>query len=69
MVKRIPNYMGYDDADLFMNFFIANLSKLDLDTIKEVMKIYGRNSQCTNRGRHSEDISAVEKYLGIRDKT
>lgn len=63
MVQRIPNYMGYDDADLFMNCFITNLSKLDSDTIKEVMKIYGRNSQCTNRGRHSVDISTVEKYL------
>ena len=69
MVKRIPNYMGYDDADLFMNFFITNLSKLDLDTIKEVMKIYGGNSQCTNRGRHSEDINTIKKYLEIRDKT
>lgn len=63
MVQRIPNYMGYDDADLFMNYFITNLRKLDSDTIKEVMKIYGRNSQCTNRGRHSVDISTVEKYL------
>lgn len=63
MVKHIPNYMGYDDADSFMTCFIDNLSKIEPNTIREIIKLYNNNSQCTNRGRHSTDIECVEKYL------
>lgn len=63
MVKHIPNYMGYDDADSFMTCFIDNLSKIEPNTIREIIKLYNYNSQCTNRGRHSMDIECVEKYL------
>ena len=36
---------------------------MSIDTIKEVMKIYKRNSQCTNRGRHTSDMKAINSFL------
>ena len=63
MVNAIPTYYGFDAADRFMNFFTNHLQDLSIDEIKAVMKIYRRNDQCTNRGKHSADIIVVNKYI------
>lgn len=62
-VKAIPSFNGFSDADCFMDFFKKHLSEFTVGDIKEVMKIYRRNNQCTNRTRHSEDYSIIEKYI------
>ena len=59
MYKR----QAFHDADVFMNSFIRHLEEMSIDTIKEVMKIYKRNSQCTNRGRHTSDMKAINSFL------
>jgi len=46
-----------------MGFFKEHLTELPVSVIKDVMKIYRSNSQCTNRARHSEDISIIKKYI------
>ncbi|MBO5716412.1 MAG: hypothetical protein J6S23_08505, partial [Clostridia bacterium] len=63
MVSRIPSYSAFHDADVFMNSFIRHIEEMSIDAIQEVLKIYNRNSQCTNRGRHNSDMSVVNKYL------
>ena len=63
MVRNIPTFNGFNDADAFMSSFISHLSEMSIESIEEVMKIYNRNNQCKNRARHSADIEIVNKYL------
>lgn len=63
MIKAVPNYNGFDDADCFMTFFISHISDLKIEDFNEVMRIYSSNKQCTNRGRHAADIEEINKYL------
>lgn len=63
LVKSIPTFKGFSAADRFMNFFKDHLTELNVSDIKEVLKIYQRNSQCTNRARHVEDVSEIRKYV------
>ena len=63
MVSQIPSYSAFHDADVFMNSFIRHIEEMSIDAIEEVLKIYNRNSQCTNRGSHTSDMSVVNKYL------
>jgi hypothetical protein len=63
LVSRIPAYFGFDDADSFMRSFISHLEEMSIETIEEIISVYKKNSQCTNRGRHSADMAIVNKYL------
>lgn len=64
MVKAIPSFNGFSDADCFMKVFKSHLDELTISDIEEIMKIYLRNNQCTNRSRHDEDISIIKNYVG-----
>lgn len=68
MVCNIPNYNGFSAADCFMDFFINKLPKLSIEDINYVMEEYSKNSQCTNRYRNSEDITAVKDYISQHTK-
>ena len=63
MVKMIPTYNGFDDADCFMSFFKEHLEELSIEDIESVMKIYRSNGQCTNRARNDDDVAEIKKYL------
>lgn len=69
MVSHIPSFNGFYDADVFMSSFISHLAELSKESIEEVMKIYKRNNQCTNRGRHASDMAVVNKYLEEHQST
>ena len=69
MVKKIPNFSGFDSADGFMNFFTAHLQGLTISEINSIMAVYYRNNQCTLRGRHSSDNRFVKKYIETHDHT
>ena len=69
MVSKIPTFNAFYDADVFMRFFIDHLEELTKDAIGEVLNIYKKNSQCTNRGRHSTDINIIKKFLKKYDTT
>ncbi len=63
MVNSISDYYGFEEANSFMNFFKKHLDELDIEDIKEVMKVYNLNNQCTGRYRHEEDINIIKKYI------
>jgi len=63
MAKSIPPYMGYYDADCFMDFFIENIKSFDLEQIKNIRNIYQSEPQCTNRRNHSSEDSKVKEYI------
>ena len=63
IVSHIPSYSAYRDADAFMSSFITHIAEMTIEGIEEVIGIYKRNNQCTNRSRHSTDIVEVNKYL------
>ena len=63
IVSEIPTFNAFHDADVFMSFFMDHLEEMSIDAIEEVLKIYKRNPQCTNRGRHTSDMKVVDKYL------
>lgn len=63
MVKAVPSFNGFHDADSFMSFFKSHLEELTIDEIKNVMKIYRSNGQCTNRARHSSDVIEIKSYI------
>lgn len=63
MIKAIPSFNGFSDADCFMSFFIEHLTDLTIEEINGVMSIYHSKSQCTNRARHSSDYAEIKKYI------
>ena len=63
IVSEIPTFNAFHDADVFMSFFMDHLEEMSIDAIEDVLKIYKRNPQCTNRGRHTSDMKVVDKYL------
>lgn len=63
MIKAIPTFNAFYDADCFMTFFIDHLAELPIEDVDKVMKIYRTNGQCTNRVRHSTDKDKIQKYL------
>ena len=63
LVSAIPTFNAFHTADMFMSSFIAHLPDMSVETIEEIIKVYKKNSQCTNRGRHTSDIATVNKYL------
>lgn len=63
MAKSIPSYMGYYDADCFMDFFIENIKSFDLEHIKNIRNIYQSEPQCTNRRNHSSEDLKVKEYI------
>lgn len=63
IVSEIPTFNAFHDADVFMNCFMEHLGEMTVDAIEEILKIYKRNSQCTNRGRHTSDMNVINKYL------
>ena len=63
MAKSIPSYLGYYDADSFMEFFIENIKSFDLEQIKNIRNIYQSEPQCTNRRNHSSEDSKVKEYI------
>lgn len=63
LVAKIPTFNAFHTADVFMSSFINHLSDMSIEAIEEIKKVYMRNPQCTNRGRHTSDIATVNKYL------
>lgn len=62
MVNSIPSYDGFRDADVFMDSFKTHIREMSINSIEEIMKIYMKNRQCTNRARHSSDMDEIKKY-------
>ena len=67
MVKAIPGFNGFSDADYFMESLIAHMEEVSLDVMNDIMKKYNSNSQCKNRGKHASDLKIVNAY--IKEKT
>lgn len=63
MIGNIPGYNAFNVADCFMEFFKGKLPELSIEDINYVMKEYSKNTQCTNRYRHPEDITVVKDYI------
>lgn len=63
MAKAIPTFNGFYDADCFMSFFKDHLEELSIENINEVLRIYRRNGQCTNRARDAADMAEINKYI------
>lgn len=63
MAAHIPSFHAFYEADVFMSFFMSHLEELTNETIQEVLKIYRRNNQCTNRARHAADMAIINKFL------
>lgn len=63
MVNAIPNFNAFAVADCYMSFFKEHLSELSSEDIEDILAIYRRNSQCTNRSRDSIDMAEINKYL------
>ena len=47
MASHIPSFFGFDDANAFMDSFIAHLEEMPVEAIEEIIAIYKKNSQCT----------------------
>lgn len=63
MVKAVPTYSGYDDADCFMSFLKIHVEEFNASDLQEIMEIYNNNDQCYNRGRHTGDMEIIAPYL------
>lgn len=63
LVSEIPTFNAFHTADVFMSSFIDHLPDISVEAIEEIIKIYRKNPQCVNRGRHTSDIATVNKYL------
>lgn len=63
MVKAVPTYSGYDDADCFMSFLKIHVAEFNASDLQEIMETYNNNDQCYNRGRHTGDMEIIAPYL------
>ena len=63
MLDSIPSFNGFSDADAYMGFLKEHLSELGISDVKEIMKHYSQNSQCTNRSRHAEEFLVLQEYI------
>jgi hypothetical protein len=63
MVRRISTYNAFSEADTFTSSFIKHIKEINSNTVEEIIKIYMRNNQCTNRARHASDMAEINKYL------
>ena len=63
MVKAVPTYSGYDDADCFMSFFKIHVEEFNASDLQEIMETYNNNDPCYNRGRHTGDMEIIAPYL------
>lgn len=63
MVKAVPTYSGYDDADCFMSFLKIHVEEFNASDLQEIMETYNNNDQCYNRGRHTGDMEIIAPYL------
>lgn len=69
MAKAIPTFNGFYDADCYMSFFKDHITELSISEINDVLKIYRRNGQCTNRARDAADMAEIEKYIKEQEST
>lgn len=51
-----------------MSFFKDHLEELSKENINEVLRIYDKNSQCTNRRRNVADMAEIDKYIKEHDE-
>ena len=63
MVYAIPCYAGFDSADAYMSFLLAYKEQITKEELKELIKVYNCNDQCTRRNRHHSDIEKINAYL------
>lgn len=63
MAKAIPKFNGFYDADCYMSFFKEHITELSVSEINNVLNIYKRNGQCTNRAKDAADMAEIEKYI------
>ena len=68
MVDYIPNYNGFYSADCFMSFLLEHKEEISIECIKKKWVKYKSNPQCKNRAKHSEDIKALNEFLGEDNK-
>ena len=68
MVDYIPNYNGFYSADCFMSFLLEHKEEISIECIKKIWVKYKSNPQCKNRAKHSEDIKALNEFLGEDNK-
>lgn len=66
MVAHIPSFSAFRDADAFMSSFMSHLDEMTIEDIEEVLRTYRKNNQCTNRARHTTDITTISKYVEER---
>lgn len=69
MAKAIPTFNGFYDADCYMSFLKEHITELSISEINDVLKIYRRNGQCTNRARDAADMAEIEKYIKEQEPT
>ncbi len=69
MAKAIPTYSGFSHADCYMSFLKEHITELSISEINDVLKIYRKNRQCTNRARDAADMAEIEKYIKEQEST
>ena len=67
--KAIPTFNGFYSADCYMSFLKEHITELSISEINDVLKIYRRNGQCTNRARDAADMAEIEKYIKEQEST
>ena len=63
IASAISTFNAFYEADVFMSFFLEHLEEMSINAIEDVLEIYKRNPQCTNRNRHIHDMSIVTEFL------
>lgn len=64
MIKVVPSFNGFNDADCFMNCVLNNLTKLTLQDLDKLRSsYYGNNNQLYGRFRNVADIQVINNYI------
>lgn len=63
MMKSVPDYSGFHDADCYMNCLLNHLNDLTLENLDNLRTIYKSNNQLYGRGRNDIDTKKINDYI------
>ena len=63
MMEAVPDYLGFREADCFMDCLLDNLNNLTLEDLNKLKAIYCNNNQLYGRGRNKTDKEKINAYI------
>lgn len=65
-INKVPTWIGFDDADTFMNFFSPNIESFSNSALEKVISVYNSNNQLHGRRYGQAGIKLIVEEVARR---